>query len=103
MSPVEAKDKPASQPRRIEITVTQKGFEPAQIDVKKGEPVVLVFTRKTDKTCAKDILVDAGDDRRVSRTLPLDQPVTVEAVFRKSGRLGYACSMDMITGVIAVQ
>jgi plastocyanin domain-containing protein len=32
-------------PRKLEIAVTDKGFEPDKVAVKKGEPVQLVFTR----------------------------------------------------------
>lgn len=40
------------KPRRIEVSVTEKGFEPDQITVKKGEPLLLVFTRKTETAAA---------------------------------------------------
>ncbi len=33
----------ADQPRRIEVTTKRFAFEPAEITLKKGEPVVLVF------------------------------------------------------------
>jgi hypothetical protein len=32
--------------------VTDKGFEPNNVTVKKGKPLHLVVTRKTDQTCA---------------------------------------------------
>lgn len=37
------------EPRTIELTVTEKGFEPTPVKVKKGEPLKLVITRKTTK------------------------------------------------------
>ncbi|HMI89716.1 MAG TPA: hypothetical protein VK509_00055, partial [Polyangiales bacterium] len=42
----------------VEMEVTEAGFVPANIKVKKGKPVELLITRKTDATCAKDIVID---------------------------------------------
>ncbi|MCM2334926.1 MAG: cupredoxin domain-containing protein [Anaeromyxobacteraceae bacterium] len=84
----------------IDIAVTSDGFAPASIKVKQGQPVKLVVTRKTDRTCATEIVIkDAG----ISQKLPLNQPVTVEFTPKKSGQLRYACGMDMISGVIVVE
>jgi plastocyanin domain-containing protein len=84
----------------IEIQVTGEGFVPANIKVKKGQPVRLVVTRKTDRTCATEIVIR---DQGINRKLPLNQPVTVEFTPVKSGQLRYACGMDMISGVIVVE
>jgi plastocyanin domain-containing protein len=90
-------------PRRIDIAITKDGFQPNGITVKKGEDVVLVFTRKTDTTCAKEIVVYVADDKKVERKLPLDQPVEVAVKFDRTGELGYTCSMGHVAGVIRVQ
>jgi plastocyanin domain-containing protein len=97
-------DKPsdvnASAARRVEVSITKKGFEPAKITAKKGEPLRLVVTRRTDQTCAKEIVIaDAG----IQEELPLDRPVTIDFTPRKNGELRYACGMNMISGVIVVQ
>lgn len=83
-----------------EIAVTSDGFVPASIPVKRGEPVKLVVTRKTERTCAKEIVIK---DYGISRPLPLNEPVTIEFTPKKSGQVRYACGMDMITGVLVVQ
>lgn len=88
----------AGQP--IAIAVTSEGFVPDQIKVKKGEKVTLVVTRKTDRTCATEIVIK---DQGINQPLPLDKPVTVSFTPVKSGQLRYACGMDMISGVIVVQ
>lgn len=85
--------------RTIEMTVTSDGFAPAEIVVRRGETVKLVITRKTERTCAKEIVVK---DLGISRSLPLNEPVAVELTPRKSGKLRYACGMDMISGVVVV-
>jgi plastocyanin domain-containing protein len=90
-------------PRRLEILVTENGFEPATLTVKKGEPVQLSFLRKTDRTCAKKVSIQLGEGKSVERKLPLNERVDVDLTFPAAGKLRYACSMDMITGVITVQ
>jgi plastocyanin domain-containing protein len=90
-------------PRKIEVGVTEKGFGPDKIKVKKGEAVTLAFTRRTDKTCAKQVIVQLGDGQKLEKKLPLNETVEIEATFSKAGELRYACSMDMITGVILVE
>ena len=54
--------------RTVELTVTEKGFEPTPVKVKKGEPLELVVTRKTDKTCATAIVVKDYDIKKTSRS-----------------------------------
>ncbi len=88
----------AGQP--IEITVTSDGFVPANIKVKQGRPVKLVVTRKTERTCATEIVIK---DQGINQKLPLNQPVVVAFTPKKAGQLRYACGMDMISGVIVVE
>jgi plastocyanin domain-containing protein len=101
--------KPAATPvvagkgGRVEITVTEKGYEPEKIAVKKGEPVTLVFTRKTEKTCANEVVMDTGTEK-INKPLPLNQPVEFAITFAKSGEIKYGCSMDkMIAGYVTVE
>lgn len=85
--------------RTVEMQVTDDGFVPAKIKANKGEKLRLVITRKTDHTCAKEIVIqDAG----VNQPLPLDKPVTVEVTPKKSGEIKYACGMGHITGVVFI-
>jgi plastocyanin domain-containing protein len=85
--------------RTVEMQVTEDGFVPAKIKANKGEKLRLVITRKTDRTCAKEIVIkEAG----INTKLPLEKTVTVDVTPKKSGELKYACGMDMITGVIFV-
>jgi plastocyanin domain-containing protein len=87
---------------RVEIAVTSSGFEPANVDVPAGKPVTLVFNRKTDKTCAKEIVIPMPDGSKLTKKLPLDTPVEVATTFSKSGKLTYACDMGMVKGTINV-
>jgi plastocyanin domain-containing protein len=94
----DAKAKKAAE--KIDIAVTEKGFEPASIDVKKGQPVELVFTRKTDHTCIKEVVVDTGASK-VQKPLPLNTPVAIKTKFAKAGT--YVCGMNMFSGTVKVQ
>jgi plastocyanin domain-containing protein len=85
--------------RTVEMQVTEDGFVPAKVKAAKGEKLRLVVTRKTDRTCAKEIVIK---EFGVNQPLPLDKAVTVEVTPKKSGEIRYACGMDMITGVIFV-
>ena len=104
------KAKPAPAPAahaapatRVEIDVTENGFEPGDVAVPANKPVTIVFDRKTDETCAKQIVLDTGDGHKIQKDLPLNTPVEIAATFPKAGKLGYACGMNMLTGTITVQ
>jgi plastocyanin len=85
--------------RVVEMKVTDEGFVPSKVKVKKGEKVRFLVTRTTDSTCAKEIVIkDAG----INQPLPLDKTVKVEFVAKKSGEIRYACGMDHISGVVFV-
>lgn len=95
-----AADTPGS---RLEISVTRKGFAPDRLKVKKGQAVTLAFTRTTDATCAKSVTVQLGDGKKIEKELPLNKTVEIPVTFAKTGALAYACSMDMIRGVVLVE
>lgn len=87
------------EPRTIQLSVTENGFEPARIRVVKGQPLKLVVTRKTDNTCAKEIEIH---DANVRAELPLNTPATLAFTPTVDGELKYACGMNMLTGVLEV-
>jgi plastocyanin domain-containing protein len=89
-----------AQAQVVAIEVISGGFVPAQVKVKAGQPVKLVVTRKTDRTCAKDIVIK---DFGIDKPLPLNQPVEITITPSKPGQIRYACAMNMIAGVIIVE
>jgi len=100
-APKDAPKEAAKGGQTVQMKVTDKGFEPATVTVKKGEPVTLVITRTTDATCATDIVID---DYGIKTALPLNKPVTVTFTPKKAGDLAYGCAMGkMIGGVLKVQ
>ncbi len=91
---------PGGTERRIPVTVTSKGFEPASIPVRVGQPVVLVVTRTTDRTCAKEFVIA---DRKIRKALPLNRAVEIRFVAEKPGTVRFACGMDMVAGKLVVE
>jgi plastocyanin len=99
-SAADAKD-PKKAGQRVDMKVTDKGFEPANLTVKKGEPVTLVITRITDRTCATEIVID---DYGIKSALPLNKAVEVSFTPKKAGQLKYGCAMNkMVGGVLTIQ
>lgn len=92
---------PSKGGKRVSMEVTGDGFVPANVTLKAGEPVTFVVTRKTDETCATDLLID-GTDIKVA--LPLDKPVEIAWTPAKAGKVKFGCAMDMmIGGVLLVE
>lgn len=90
-----------SAARVIELSVTADGFVPAMVKVKKGEPLKLRLTRKTDETCATELLISGTN---INVPLPLDKTVDVDFTPDKAGEIRYGCAMGMmISGVLVVE
>ena len=97
-----AKEPTTRGAEKLDIAVTDKGFEPDKVTVKKGEPVELTFTRKTDQTCIKEVVLDTGGSK-IQKPLPLNKPVIIKTKFTKAGDLKYVCNMNMFSGTVTVQ
>lgn len=92
-------------PRRIEIAVTDNGFEPSQIPVLQHEEVTLVFTRKTDRVCAKGVTLqyDRRDaKRRIEISLELNKPSVLTTRFSIRGTHIFSCSHETKSGAFLV-
>ncbi|MFO0594197.1 MAG: cupredoxin domain-containing protein [Myxococcaceae bacterium] len=92
---------PAPAPKRLELAVTTDGFVPANLTVKANQPVTLAVTRKTDETCATELLIEGTS---IKAELPLDKTVEVAWTPTKTGKVKFGCAMDMmIGGVLLVE
>jgi plastocyanin domain-containing protein len=88
--------------QRVDIRVTESGFEPRRIRVKRGRPTTLAFTRTTDRTCMKAI--DIPDEGVKGLALPLNRTVTVTITPKRAGSEPFQCSaMGMGGGRIVVE
>jgi plastocyanin domain-containing protein len=81
------------------VEIDDKGFEPSNLKLKAGAPAKVTFVRKTDATCAKEVVIK---EYKIERKLPLNEPVTVEFTPRK-GEFTFACGMGMIKGKLIVE
>ncbi len=86
--------------QRVKIAVTEKGFEPRVVTVQAHKPVTLLVTRRTEKTCATELVLR---EHGISQKLPLGKTVAITFTPERTGELTYACAMDMIHGKIVVQ
>lgn len=82
------------------IAITDKGFEPAQTTIPKGQAITLVFTRTTEQTCAKEVVFPALKQRH---PLPLNEPVRVNIPASAEGTISYFCGMNMLSGSVIVR
>lgn len=88
--------------RRVDIKVTDAGFEPRQVKAKAGEPVTLAFTRTSDRTCMTAIDIPDEDVKQLE--LPLNETVTLTITPKKKGTERFHCSaMGMGGGKIVVE
>jgi RND family efflux transporter MFP subunit len=81
------------------VAVTAAGFEPASLTVRRGMPARLTFTRKTEQTCATEVVMPAYGIRR---PLPLNEPVTIEFV-PQGNDATFQCGMGMFSGTLVVR
>jgi plastocyanin domain-containing protein len=90
----------AEKSQSINLLVTEKGFEPSTINVKPGTNVELKITRKTNSTCAREILIPS---KNIKKELPLNKTVNIQTGKLEKGEITFACGMNMVTGVIVVK
>ena len=91
---------PPKASQRREISVTSKGFSPAEITVEKNTAVELVFLRTTDDTCAKKVVFPG---LKTTKELPLNTPVSVAWTPDRSGTVEFVCGMNMFKGAVVVK
>jgi membrane fusion protein, heavy metal efflux system len=84
----------------VRMTVTEKGFEPSQLQVRMGVPTRLIVTRMADKTCATEIVFESLEIRR---DLPLNQPVEILFTPKAAGDIAFTCGMNMLRGTIVAK
>ena len=96
----EAAKQGAGGPVRFELAVTDTGFAPGRITVPAGVPVTLVVTRKTDQTCAKEIVFP---EQGIRKPLPLNEAVEIALPALPKGEIQYVCGLDMLKGIVVAE
>lgn len=82
------------------VRVTERGYEPVVIKLRRGVPARVIFLRTTDNTCATEVIFP---DFGIKRALPLNQPVVITLSPGKRGEFSFTCGMNMMRGRLIVQ
>jgi len=90
----------AAPVQRVAIAVTTEGFVPAAATATADVPIELVFTRRTDDTCAREVEVPSLKTRKA---LPLNQPISIVIPPGPARTLVFMCGMNMLKGSVAVR
>lgn len=88
-------------PPTIEITVTDRGYDPARIEVAAGEPVRLAFRQEADSECAATVKSEALGIEPTE--LPKGETTVIEVTPAKGGEFTFACGMGMLKGTVVVE
>jgi hypothetical protein len=94
------KSKLRAQAKTVNLSVTDEGFVPADLKLKKGVSYNLVVTRQTDKTCATQIEIPGCGP---AKDLPLNVPVSIVLEPKTAGEIRYSCGMGMLHGVLSIE
>jgi plastocyanin domain-containing protein len=90
---------PAVDGRRVDVTAGPEGYSPSTIEAKKGESLVLRFTRTTKSDCLAQVVFP---DQKITKDLPLNTPVEIPIKADKEGKIPFQCGMAMVKGSIHV-
>lgn len=91
---------PAVPSDAIRVRVSSAGYEPSRIEVQRGQPVRLAFTRTDAENCGGTVVFPS---QNIRRELPVGQTVLVELTPQASGELNFTCGMNMYRGALVVQ
>ena len=84
-----------------EVTITVRGgYEPADVRVRRGVPVRLVFDRQETSGCSEEVVLP---DFGIKRFLPAHQKTSVEFTPEKAGSYEFTCGMSMLRGRLTVE
>jgi RND family efflux transporter MFP subunit len=90
----------ATDVQSARVVVTEQGFDPARITLRVNAPARLTFIRRTDKTCATEVVFPSLN---IKRALPLNEPVVIAFTPSQAGDIAFACGMNMLRGAVVVQ
>jgi plastocyanin domain-containing protein len=84
---------------KVSVTVGEDGFAPSSIKAKKGEPLMIEFTRTSDHTCAKAVTFP---ELNLTKDLPLNTPVAIHVPTDQARTLTFQCGMGMYKSSVVV-
>jgi len=83
---------------RVDVSIVETGFVPDQIQVERGKPVTLVFTRKVEQTCVDKVVFPAEG---IEKDLPMGKPV--EVALAPAADTSFRCPMGHAVGRVTVR
>jgi plastocyanin domain-containing protein len=76
------------------------GYDPANVRVKKGKPVRLVFDRQETSGCSEEIVLP---DFGIRKFLPAHKQTAIEFTPESAGSYEFTCGMSMLRGRLTVE
>lgn len=95
-----SREQPKAGVQAITVRVSDKGFQPDRINLKRGILTRLTFVRDVEETCATSVMIP---EFNVKQDLPFREPVVVEFTPAKAGVFDFTCGMKMLNGKIVVR
>lgn len=86
--------------QKFTVKITERGFEPETLTLRRGIQARITFLRTTDNTCAKEVVLR---DFGIKRDLPLNELVVITITPNKKGEFSFTCGMNMMRGKLIVQ
>jgi plastocyanin domain-containing protein len=95
-------DSLAAKPRVqiLNVKITERGYEPVTLKLRRNVRTRITFLRQTDATCANEVVIP---EFGIRRALPLNQPVAITFTPSKKGEFAFTCGMNMMRGKLIVQ
>ena len=84
----------------LTIKLTDEGYQPSTLKLQRDVLARLTFVRQTNNACGKELLIP---EYEIRRTLPVNEPVTIEFTPRKAGEFAFTCGMGHLRGKLIVQ
>jgi plastocyanin domain-containing protein len=91
----------AGEPRTVEVTVTDDGYQPARIELVAGEPARLAFHNEADSSCAASVRSEALGIETTD--LPKGETTVIEVTPQKAGEYTFTCGMGILEGAVIVE
>ena len=92
-------DRAAIPDDAVLVTISKNGYQPARIEVKKGVPVKLAFTRTDAENCGGTVVFPSLNIRR---ELAVGKTELIEFTPTESSQISFGCGMGMYKGIVAV-
>jgi len=85
----------AAPPRRVDVTITDQGPQPRDIQVNGAEKLELVLTRASPNACRSDVLVP---EYNLRTQVLAGHPVALTLVTQGGGQLHLSCPLEDVVG-----